>query len=464
MLDFNRLENELNLPQGTGREFVEWIRSLERDLRRWVYKIDRLDLAVTGELFRHQLQDFPSSVQNLRNPDPEVRRQALFDLEQGVRLYRTLKVLLGQVQEPQLLARAVDEVMAGIRDENAGIRNYSYRGLEILLKEGVGKNHPNLGASVALLAGELPNESENVRDAAAGALAAVAIGSEREFLSQEVALRALVAFLAYGDVAEVPRDLFEELHGQRLYMGQLYIRAAEKTRSRPGGETGWVSEDERAGDMEEHYAYEKIEKEAKRAPPWPATKTVNAFMLTRTTSESTGVPALYAEDVPGNRLSDILGWAAVNSKDPADVLPVFEGIRDGVIPASTQSGQSSGLEETAFQRLPEVQIRSGIGIVAAGLEGEEGLVYGLALLKKGRIFEERSAPVAFLTRDERQTVLLRAAGVGKGTIFQTDQYPGVAAGLEAAAEYLRGQGATTVIPLGVFEKVSLDPGQKPPGF
>lgn len=159
---------------------------------------------------------------------------------------------------------------------------------------------------------------------------------------------------------------------------------------------------------------------------------------------TTGVSALYAEDVPGSRLSDVLGWVAVNSEDPAAVLPVFEGIREGrlllqidgevennpfeifpegskieVIPASTRSGQSSGLEEEgmerlrtaveAFQRLPEVQIRSGIGIVAAGLEGEEELVYGLALLKRGRTFEERPAPVVFLTRDERQTVLLRAA-------------------------------------------------------
>lgn len=249
---------------------------------------------------------------------------------------------------------------------------------------------------------------------------------------------------------------------------------------RLGGETGWVNDEERAQDDQGYYYQQDREKELKQAPPWPVTERVSMFLITQSTSESVGIPALYAEDLPGDKLSDILGWIAVNRDDPQVVLSIFEGIRDGrlllkvddviepdpftvfpdgskveVIPSSTQSRPSSGLEETAFQRLPEVQIRSGIGIVAAGLEGEEGLVYGLALLKKGRTLEGRPAPVAFLTRDERQTVLLRVAGVGKGEIFQADRYSSISAGLEAAAEYLRAQGAATIVPLGVFEKVSL---------
>lgn len=179
----------------------------------------------------------------------------------------------------------------------------------------------------------------------------------------------------------------------------------------------------------------------------------------------------------------------MNSKEPQAVLPVFERIQDGrlllkvngeiqknpfglfpdgsrieVVPAPGQ-GSASGLEEEAMMRLQmavgkleqlsEARMDSSVGIVAAGLEDEAGLVYGLALQRRGRTVDGRPERVAFLTRDERQFVLLRMAGVEERATFQVDRYSGVAAGLEAAAEYLREQGVTTVLSLGVFEKVSL---------
>ena len=99
--------------------------------------------------------------------------------------------------------------------------------------------------------------------------------------------------------------------------------------------------------------------------------------------------------------------------------------------------------------LPPVQVPSGVGVIAAGLEGEEGLAYGLLL--------DPRMPVVFLSRGDAETQKLIHLGAGSEEIFQigTPQYPTLQAGVEQATAYLReGWGMDGIVFLGVFEKVS----------